>query len=69
MPELFGISLHEQIAEVERELAMRKRVYARDIAAKRVSRSTADRRLDTMEAVLTTLKMVSERGPSVANQR
>jgi hypothetical protein len=56
MPDLLPVTLHEQIAEVERELALRDHVYPRRIAAKQMSQQTADRGIDRMRAVLTTLR-------------
>lgn len=49
------ISLTGQIAEVERELAMRRNVYARDVASGKMKQSLADLLIERMEAVLKTL--------------
>lgn len=64
MPDLFSdakphVSLGAQIAEVERELAMRKAVYPRWVAAGRIKQDAADSRTITMEAVLATLKKLA----------
>jgi hypothetical protein len=56
---LFAITLEEQIAEVERELALRHRVYPRWVAAKQLSPAKADRQIATMESVLCTLRSVA----------
>lgn len=55
MSELFALSLDDQLAAVKREIAMRERVYPRQVAAGRMTRVTADRELAAMNAVLTTL--------------
>lgn len=65
MPELFGVSLVEQIACVEREIKLRERVYPRRIAARQMSKDLADRELERMRAVLATLHDLErgDRGP------
>ena len=50
------VSLPEQIKCVEREIAMRRRVYPRWVADKRMTQAKADHELAAMEAVLETLK-------------
>jgi len=55
MNDLFPATLAEQIAEVERELAFRERVYARRVASKQMTQDTADRHMRNMRAVLATL--------------
>lgn len=47
--------LAEQIACVEREIAMRERVYPTLIARQRMSKANADRETAQMKAVLATL--------------
>lgn len=49
------ISLTGQIAEVERELALRRNVYARDVASGKMKQSLADLLIERMEAVRGTL--------------
>lgn len=44
-------SAQEKLAEIEREIAMRRRVYPRDVQADRMTQAQADRRLAIMEAV------------------
>ena len=60
MPDLFGgtlpIPVTAQLAEVEREIALRRRVYPRWIQAGRLSQTAADRQIATMEAVAATLR-------------
>lgn len=60
--DLFGgtlpIDLTVQIAEVEREIKLRRRVYPRWCQDGRLSHAAADRQIETMEAVLATLRRV-----------
>lgn len=49
-------SLAQQIACVEREIAQRKHVYPRLIAAGKLTQKKADHELACMQAVLETLK-------------
>jgi hypothetical protein len=49
-------SIKAQIAEVEREVEMRRDVYKRQVAAGRMRESVAEYRTQCMEAVLLTLK-------------
>ena len=60
MPDLFAgtlpIDLRAQVAEVEREIALRRRVYPRWVQADRMTQAAADRQIETMEAVLATLR-------------
>lgn len=56
MPELFPVPLAEQIAEVEREIAMRESVYPRWVELKRISQAKADRQFAAMSAALETLR-------------
>ena len=50
--------IDEQIAEVRRELALRRRVYPDMIRAGKLKRSTADYAMHCLEAVLTTLEFM-----------
>lgn len=50
------IPLAAQVAEVERELRQRERVYPRLVADKRMTQAAADRQTAVMRAVLATLK-------------
>lgn len=60
MSDLFGGALpfpiDVQIAEVEREIALRRRVYPRWIASGRMSQPAADRQIAVMGAVLESLR-------------
>jgi hypothetical protein len=49
-------SLNEQIAEVERELALRSRVYPGLVAKNKMRQSEADEHTRRMQAVLATLR-------------
>jgi len=48
--------LREQITEVRRELAMRRRVYPRWVAGGRIVQAEADLYMERMQAVLVTLE-------------
>lgn len=50
------IPLAAQIAEVEREIAMRERCYPRWVSERRMLQKHADKYLDAMRAVLKSLK-------------
>jgi len=52
------IPIDAQIAEVRRELAMRRYVYPRRIQSATMSQSTADKQIKALEAVLATLEKV-----------
>jgi hypothetical protein len=54
-------TIRDQIRCVEREIALRRRVYPRWVAEERMSQVVADGEVSTMEAVLATLKRVAER--------
>jgi hypothetical protein len=59
--ELLPITLDDEIAAVRREIAMRERVYPRQVSAGRLRQTAADRELALMRAVLATL--LTLRGP------
>jgi hypothetical protein len=52
---LFGddlpLTLDAQIKEVAREIALRRRVYPRWVAAEKLSQTAAERQIEVMEAV------------------
>jgi len=60
--ELFPVSIKEQIACVERELALRRRAYTRFVSAGRMSQAKADHEIRAMAAVLETLRERGEGG-------
>lgn len=64
MPDLFkalpaSVSLQRQIQAVEREIAMRRRVYARRVEQRAMRPQQADEEIAVMEAVLATLQGVN----------
>ena len=48
---LFGISREEMLREVEREIALRRRVYPRWVEAGRLKLDRAERQIAVLEAV------------------
>jgi len=50
------VSLHDQIACVEREIRLRERVYARWVEIGKLTQEAADREILCMRAVLATLQ-------------
>jgi hypothetical protein len=52
MADLLPVSLEEEIAAVEREIGLRKRVYPGRVQGKRMSQDRADREIQIMEAIL-----------------
>jgi 3-hydroxyacyl-CoA dehydrogenase len=52
------ITLVEQIAEVRREIALRERVYAKQVGAGTLKPEQAERQLAKMQAVLATVERV-----------
>lgn len=51
MSGLFEIDWAEKLAEVERELVMRRRVYPRSVSSGKLSQERADRGIAVMEAI------------------
>jgi hypothetical protein len=60
--DLLPVTLDEQIAAVRREIAMRERVYPRQVGNGRMTQRLADRELELMRAVLETLTKLSSGG-------
>jgi hypothetical protein len=60
MTALFPIGIDEQIACVEREIALRRRVYPRRVADRKMTQALADKQLAAMSAVLDTLLYLRE---------
>ena len=56
MPDLFPSAIEQQIACVEREIRMRERVYPRWVQNGKMSHDFARHELETMQAVLETLR-------------
>lgn len=55
MSQFFPPTLQEMVAEVEREIALRIRVYPTRVATKRMTQQQADRRVEVMSHVSITL--------------
>jgi hypothetical protein len=55
MAELFPIGLAEQIACIEREIALRRRVYPRFVFNHKMTQAKADKEIAAMSAALETL--------------
>jgi hypothetical protein len=55
MPDLLAPTVDEMITCVEREIAMRRKVYPRWVEQKKLSQERADREIETMEEVSRTL--------------
>ena len=55
---LFPLTLDDQIACVEREIELRKRVYPRRVADQKMSPHAARYQIEAMEAVLATLRKI-----------
>jgi len=53
-------TLQAQISEVERELAMRKNVYAQRVAGRKMKQEEADLHMTLMGQVLLTLKWLQK---------
>jgi hypothetical protein len=60
MSVLDRVSIADQIAEVKREIEMRKRVYIRLIDQKKMTPAEGERRATVMAAVLSTLEGVQQ---------
>lgn len=60
MADLFRPTLDYQIATVEREIRVRRSVYPRQVAARRMGQDYADREIAAMEAVRDTLVKLKE---------
>lgn len=61
------VSLKDQIAEVGRECAMRRRVYPRWVADNKMTQAAADRQIAAMDAALSTLAKLARDAQSVVN--
>lgn len=55
-----SIAIHDQIKCVEREIALRRSVYARRVSSGSMTQEASDREIATMEAVLDTLRAVKK---------
>lgn len=52
------VPIQHQMAAVERELRFRRHVYARRVAAKKMTQKKADEEIEAMQAVLATLQSI-----------
>jgi len=68
-PTVDDVSLEDQLACVERELAMRRQAYPRWVASDRMSPEQAGRELLCMEAVLATLQRLVAGGGGITHVR
>lgn len=59
------ISIIGQIAEAERELAMRHEVYPRRVANRQMRQGEADMLIARQEAIIKTLKWVQDNEPEI----
>jgi hypothetical protein len=62
MGELFPITIDDLIEEARREAIMRRSVYDRQVSARRMSVSSADRKINLMEAIGAVLRAVRDKG-------
>lgn len=63
------IPLDDQIAEIERELGMRRRVYPHMVAKGTYDQGQADRQVARLEAVLATLTWLKANRQAVIDDR
>lgn len=56
MSDLFPISRDDMIAEIEREIGLRNRVYPRWVVMKKITQDKADRQIAVMEAIAELLR-------------
>ena len=56
------VSDHDKLKCVERELAMRRAVYPKRVAQKKMSQEKANRELEIMEAIETDYRLAIETG-------
>jgi hypothetical protein len=59
--DLYPVSIEDMVSEVERELNLRRQVYAMAVAHGSMNRRTADRRFEVMSAVLALLLEARDR--------
>lgn len=62
MADLLPITVADQIAELERELKMRRRVYPRHITSGMLTQDKADRQIAVLESAIATLRMLMPTG-------
>jgi hypothetical protein len=59
------MTIQEQIAEVEREIGLREKLYPAWIASRGMNPSKAEHQLNCMKAVLATLESLAPKKPQV----
>jgi hypothetical protein len=52
MAQLLSVSREEMVAEVEREIRLRRRVYPNFVRTRKLSQQRADRQIEIMEAIV-----------------
>lgn len=62
------ISLEEQLKEIRREIAVRQRVYPGWILEGRITKTLADLRIATLEAIAQTIRMAMEDNAAPASK-
>jgi hypothetical protein len=58
MPDLLPVTVDEVVAEIEREIKMRERVYPSQVRAHNISRDTAERRIELMREAIVILRQL-----------
>jgi hypothetical protein len=58
MPDLYRVTLNDQMAEVDREIKLREKVYPHQVAAKKLSQERADWQLAVLREVAATLRLL-----------
>lgn len=69
MTDLSKVTLAQQIAEVGREIGLRRNVYPQFVARGKFTQSEADEHIRRMEAALATLKWLEENRDAVMKAR
>ena len=57
MSDLFPVTVEDMLAECEREIALRRRVYPRWIETGRISQQKADRQIEVLKALVMHLRL------------
>lgn len=65
MSDLLPITLQEEIAELEREIGLRRRVYPNFVRSGRLKQAKADRQIAVMESAIRRLTTLAEQRPDV----
>lgn len=62
------ISITGQIQEIEREIALREKVYPHQVASGRMRQAVADYHMERMHAVLATLKWIDAHSAQIRDK-